>query len=304
MHTAILARRGRRPVPGCDRDIPSGGLISMIEGTPCPALRPLGLEQIFRNVLTLLYKKFPHGDELMTLGKIILVVDDDPAMRRLIGEYLGQHGFRLYLAPSGDEMSRILSETPVDLIVLDMKLGEEDGLSLLRDLRSRSEVPIIVLTGSRREEVDRIIGLELGADDYVLKPFSMRELLARIRAVLRRAEIRDALHDRNEKRTLYRFGDWVLNLRMRRLTAPGGAPIGLTNGEFSLLAAFVRAPQRVLSREQLLTATRMHEDVFDRTVDAQILRLRRKLEADPSHPVLIRTERGAEYIFTAPVLVS
>jgi two-component system OmpR family response regulator len=240
----------------------------------------------------------------MTLGKIVLVVDDDPATRRLIGEYLSEHDFRLCLAPSGNEMSRILSETPVDLIVLDMKLGEEDGLILLRDLRSRSDVPIIVLTGARREEVDRIIGLELGADDYVLKPFSSRELLARIRAVLRRAEIRDALQDKSEKRTLYRFGDWVLNLRTHRLTAPGGEPIALTNGEFTLLTAFVRSPQRVLSREQLLAATRMHEDVFDRTVDAQILRLRRKLEADPSHPALIRTERGAGYIFTATVLAS
>jgi DNA-binding response OmpR family regulator len=239
----------------------------------------------------------------MTHGKIILVVDDDPATRRLIADYLSQHDFRLYLAASGDEMSRILSETPVDLIVLDMKLAGEDGLALIRDLRPRSDVPIIVLTGARREEVDRVIGLELGADDYVLKPFSPRELLARIRAVLRRAEIRDALHDKNEKRTLYRFGDWVLNLRTRQLTAPGGEPVALTHGEFSLLAAFLQSPQRVLSREQLLAATRMHEDIFDRSVDAQILRLRRKLEVDPSHPALIRTERGAGYIFAAPVLV-
>jgi DNA-binding response OmpR family regulator len=240
----------------------------------------------------------------MTHGKIILVVDDDPATRRLIADYLSQHDFRLYLAASGDEMSRILSETPVDLIVLDMKLAGEDGLALIRDLRPRSDVPIIVLTGARREEVDRVIGLELGADDYVLKPFSPRELLARIRAVLRRAEIRDALHDKNEKRTLYRFGDWVLNLRTRQLTAPGGEPVVLTHGEFSLLAAFLQSPQRVLSREQLLAATRMHEDIFDRSVDAQILRLRRKLEVDPSHPALIRTERGAGYIFAAPVHAS
>jgi two-component system OmpR family response regulator len=240
----------------------------------------------------------------MTHGKIILVVDDDPATRRLIADYLSQHDFRLYLAASGDEMSRILSETPVDLIVLDMKLAGEDGLALIRDLRPRSDVPIIVLTGARREEVDRVIGLELGADDYVLKPFSPRELLARIRAVLRRAEIRDALHDKNEKRTLYRFGDWVLNLRTRQLTAPGGEPVALTHGEFSLLAAFLQSPQRVLSREQLLAATRMHEDIFDRSVDAQILRLRRKLEVDPSHPALIRTERGAGYIFAASVHAS
>src|SRR5712671_634059 len=191
-------------------------------------------------------------NELMTFGKIILVVDDDPATRRLIADYLNQHDFRPYLAASGDEMSRILSETPVDLIVLDMKLAGEDGLALIRDLRPRSDVPIIVLTGARREEVDRVIGLELGADDYVLKPFSPRELLARIRAVLRRAEIRDALHDKNEKRTLYRFGNWVLNLRTRQLTAPCGQPVALTHGEFSLLAAFLQSPQRVLSREQLL----------------------------------------------------
>jgi two-component system, OmpR family, response regulator len=240
----------------------------------------------------------------MTFGKIVLVVDDDPAMRRLIAEYLGQHDFRLFLAAGGKEMSQILSSTPVDLIILDMKLAGEDGLALIRELRPRSDVPIIVLTGARREEVDRVIGLELGADDYVLKPFSPRELLARIRAVWRRTEPRDALHDKNEKRTLYRFGNWVLNLRTHQLTAPDGAPVALTPGEFSLLAAFLRSPQRVLSREQLLAMTRMHEDIFDRSVDAQILRLRRKLEADPSQPTLIRTERGAGYIFTAPVLVS
>ena len=209
-----------------------------------------------------------------------------------------------YLAASGAEMSQILASTPVDLILLDMKLTGEDGLALIRDLRPRSDVPIIVLTGARREEVDRVIGLELGADDYILKPFSPRELLARIRAVLRRTEIRDALQDKNEKRMLYRFNNWMLNLRTHQLTAPDGAPVALTHGEFSLLAAFLRSPQRVLSREQLLAATRMHEDIFDRSVDAQILRLRRKLEADPSQPTLIRTERGAGYIFTAPVLVS
>jgi DNA-binding response OmpR family regulator len=240
----------------------------------------------------------------MAFGKIVLVVDDDPAMRRLIAEYLDQHDFRLFLAASGEEMLQTLSSTPVDLIILDMKLAGEDGLALIRELRPRSDVPIIVLTGSRREEVDRVIGLELGADDYVLKPFSPRELLARIRAVLRRTEIRDALHDKNEKRTLYRFGDWVLNLRTHQLTAPDGAPVALTPGEFGLLAAFLRSPQRVLSREQLLAMTRMHEDIFDRSVDAQILRLRRKLEPDPSHPALIRTERGAGYIFTAAVLAS
>ena len=240
----------------------------------------------------------------MALGKIVLVVDDDPAMRRLIAEYLGQHDFRLLLAASGEEMLQTLSSAPVDLVILDMKLAGEDGLALIRELRPRSDVPIIVLTGARREEVDRVIGLELGADDYILKPFSPRELLARIRAVLRRTEIRNTLHDRNENKTLYRFDEWVLNLRTHKLSAPNGTPVELTHGEFSLLAAFLRSPQRVLSREQLLALTRMHEDIFDRSVDAQILRLRRKLEADPSQPTLIRTERGSGYIFTAAVLVS
>ena len=233
--------------------------------------------------------------------KSILVVDDDPAMRGSISEYLGQHDFRVDVAGSGCEMSRILEETPVDLIILDIRLGGEDGLALIRDLRSRSDVAIIAVTGARRDEVDRILGLELGADDYVLKPFSLRELMARVRAVLRRADIREALRGPDQARTQFRFGDWVLNLRTHRLTGTDGGTVALTHGEFSLFAAFVRSPQCVLSREQLLAATRMHEDVFDRSVDAQILRLRRKLEADPSRPALILTERGAGYVFAAAV---
>ena len=167
-----------------------------------------------------------------------------------------------------------------------------------------SSLPIIIVTGHRRDEVDRIVGLELGADDYLTKPFSPRELLARVRAVLRRVEAARAVPPEESKAIRYRFAGWELNLRLRRLSAPSGASVALTVGEFSLLTAFLRSPQQVLSRDQLLAATRVHDDeVFDRSVDVQILRLRRKLEANPSAPELIKTERGAGYVFTAPVQV-
>jgi DNA-binding response OmpR family regulator len=200
-------------------------------------------------------------------------------------------------------MARVLAEGPADLLLLDVRLTDADGLELLRDLRMQSALPIIVMSGHRREEVDRVVGLELGADDYLTKPFGMRELLARIRAVLRR--VQTVLPSSQDKtRTRYSFADWELNLRTRRLTSPAGEDVPLTKGEFGLLAAFVASPQRVLSREQLLTASRVHDqEVFDRSIDVQILRLRRKLETDPSHPQLIRTERGVGYVFTATVEV-
>jgi DNA-binding response OmpR family regulator len=194
-----------------------------------------------------------------------------------------------------------MDESVVDLVVLDLKLGEENGLQLVNELRTRSSVPIIVITGHWRDDVDRIVGLELGADDYLTKPFNLRELLARVRAVLRRA---GTAPPPEGKGTRYRFAGWELNLRTRRLTSPTGARVALTIGEFSLLAAFLRSPQQVLSREQLLAATRLHdEEVFDRSIDVQILRLRRKLEADASAPELVKTERGVGYVFDAPVQV-
>jgi two-component system, OmpR family, response regulator len=245
-------------------------------------------------------------------AKTVLVVDDDPAMRAMIADYLGDRGFRVVTAADGGEMARVLAEGTVHLILLDLKLPDEDRMNLIRSLRAGSGVPIIVLTGHHREEVDRVVGLELGADDYLTKPFGLRELLARIRAVLRRGEMatpapegaeQDA--DRpGEKRapTRHRFAGWELDLRVRRLRSPDGEIVPLTRGEFNLLAAFLRSPRRVLSREQLLAASRVHDDeVFDRSIDMQILRPRRKLEADPSQPALIRTERGAGYILTVPV---
>jgi DNA-binding response OmpR family regulator len=163
-------------------------------------------------------------------------------------------------------------------------------------------VPIVVVTGHRRDEVDRVVGLELGADDYLTKPFSLRELLARVHAVLRRSVATSPPPEAGGKRVRYHFAGWELDPRARRLTSPDGQVVPLTKGEFDLLVAFARAPQQVLSREQLLAASRLHDDeVFDRSIDVQILRLRRKLEADASDPTLIKTERGAGYVLTVPV---
>jgi DNA-binding response OmpR family regulator len=187
------------------------------------------------------------------------------------------------------------------VVILDLRLGEEDGLDLLREIRSRSDVPVIITTGHRCDEIDRVIGLELGADDYVSKPFGLRELLARIRAVLRRRESARRALQRHPEQSRCRFGGWEFNRRTRRLTDPNGMPVTLTKGEYALLIAFLDAPQRPLTREFLLQATRVHEDVFDRSIDVQILRLRRKMEIDPSAPRIIQTERGVGYVFALPV---
>jgi two-component system OmpR family response regulator len=233
--------------------------------------------------------------------KHVLAVDDDPAIRAMIADYLADNHFRVSTAASGGEMARALKAEPVDLVILDVQLDDEDGLELVRDLRTRSALPIIVLSGHRRDEVDRVIGLELGADDYLTKPVSLRELLARIRAALRRAEAASPAGP-DDRRTRYRFAGWELSMRTRRLKGPNDDVVALTKGEFSLLAAFLEAPQRVLSREQLLAASRLHDaEVYDRSIDVQILRLRRKLESNPSDPRLIRTERGMGYVFAAPV---
>ncbi len=235
----------------------------------------------------------------------VLVVDDDPALRALLLEYLGGNELRVSAVGNGSEMMRAFDQGAIDLVVLDLRLPGEDGMQLARRLRERAAVPIIVLTG-RAEEADRVMGLELGADDYVTKPFSPRELLARIRAVLRRSALTaQAQLDapaRADRRRALRFAGWELNLRTRRLLAPDGRQVELSNHEFNLLVAFCSAPQRVLSRDQLLDLSRLNNaEVYDRTVDVQVLRLRRKLEADPFHPALIVTERGAGYRFDTPV---
>ena len=234
-------------------------------------------------------------------GTRILVVDDDPAMRHLIAEYLESNSIDARLASGPKDLERELALGEPNLIILDVQLGQDDGFDILRKLRSSSDIPVIITTGHRRDEIDRVVGLELGADDYVTKPFSLRELLARIRAVLRRKQALPASTKAGGGPRLYRFGNWELNARTRKLGDPAGAPITLTKGEYALLVAFLELPQRILTREQLLQATRVHEDIFDRSIDVQILRLRRKLEVDPSAPQLIKTERGSGYIFSLPV---
>src|ERR1700722_7551795 len=231
----------------------------------------------------------------------ILVVDDDPTMQNMVVNYLEQHDMRVFAASKSQEGARQVAETVPSLIILDLRLGPEDGLDLLREIRSQSDVPVIITTGHRHDEVDRVVGLELGADDYVTKPFSLRELLARIRAVLRRHEAGRLAAPRDPQQGRCRFGDWQLHRRARRLTDPDGTFVALTKGEYALLVAFVDAAQRPLSREHLLQATRVHEDVFDRSIDVQVLRLRRKLAQDPSAPQIIQTERGVGYVFARQV---
>jgi DNA-binding response OmpR family regulator len=238
----------------------------------------------------------------------VLLVDDDPALRSMLQDYLGEHDLRVTAVASGQQMHAVIDAEPIDLILLDLRLPGEDGLHLAQAVRQRATVPIVLLTG-RIEEADRVMGLELGADDYVTKPFSPRELLARIRAVLRRYQVQTRLQpaqdrnpERDPERRAFRFAGWELNLRTRRLTSPQRLAIELSNGEFSLLVALCGAPGRVLSRDQLLSLSRLHEaEVYDRSVDVQVLRLRRKVEADPARPQLIRTQRGAGYLFDAQV---
>jgi DNA-binding response OmpR family regulator len=219
----------------------------------------------------------------------------------MILNYFVENNIRTLVASNRQAMVERLGDNEVNLVILDLRLGPEDGLDLLREVRINSDVPVIIITGHRRDEIDRVVGLELGADDYLTKPFNLRELLARVRAILRRFDAGRALPAREPERGRFRFSGWQLDRRIRQLTDPAGSPVALTKGEYAMLLAFLEAPQRPLSREQLLQATRIHEDVFDRSIDVQILRLRRKLERDPSAPRVIRTERGVGYVFAAAV---
>jgi two-component system, OmpR family, response regulator len=235
-----------------------------------------------------------------TIQPHILVVDDDPQIRELLQEYLTENALRVSVASTGEQMTAILDNEAIDLVILDLRLAGEDGMAIARTLRDKSAIPIIMITGIR-DEADRIMGLELGADDYLTKPFSPRELLARIRTVLRRTRGQALTEARQRELRAYRFVDFELNLRTRRLTKRAQR-VELTNGEFNLLAALLAAPQRILTRDQLLEASRVYDnEVYDRSIDVQVLRLRRKIETDPSQPQFIMTERGVGYSFNSPV---
>jgi DNA-binding response OmpR family regulator len=236
-----------------------------------------------------------------TIRPHILVVDDDPQIRQLLEEYLTENELRVTVALTGREMSQVLADEAIDLVVLDLRLAGEDGMAIARTLRNESAIPIVILTGVR-DEADRVMGLELGADDYLTKPFSPRELLARIRTVLRRTRTTGAEHAHQREIRAYRFATFELNLRTRRLIRGDRTQADLTNGEFNLLAALLAAPQRILTRDQLLEASRVYDnEVYDRSIDVQVLRLRRKIEVDPSQPKFILTERGVGYTFNAAV---
>jgi DNA-binding response OmpR family regulator len=233
----------------------------------------------------------------------ILALDDDADVRQILLDYLSAQDYRVSAVARGEEMIAVLEHQPVDLLLLDLRLPGESGLQLAARVREISQVPIMILS-AQSDEADRVMGLELAADDYVTKPFSPRELLARIRALLRRAQTNAAAIAADEQVRAYRFGGWELNTRLRRLTAANGQLIPLTNSEFSLMCAFLSAPLRVLTRDQLLERSRLHSlEVFDRSIDVTILRLRRKIESDPSNPQLLTTQRGAGYIFNVPVSV-
>lgn len=236
----------------------------------------------------------------MTSSPHVLVVDDEPAIGDLIRNYLQRHGFKVSIALDGEAMRRVMAESGVDLILLDLGLPGEDGLALMRHIRSHSNIGVIIVTGSG-ESVDRIVGLELGADDFVAKPFDLRELLARIRSVLRRTASVGPNTEVSAAQEL-RFAGWRLDTRSRQLFAADGAEVALTTGEYELLHVFVQNPNKVLSRDQLLQATRNRDGgPYDRAIDMQITRLRRKIEPDCDHPVLIKSVRGAGYLFTAQI---
>lgn len=232
----------------------------------------------------------------------ILVIDGDVTLRQTVKSYLEENNMQVTSVTGREELMRRVSEIEPSLIILDSRPGDEEELDLLRNIRSQSDVPIIIATSRRHDEADRVAAFELGADDYLVKPFGLRELLARIRAVLRRGECTHTDPRQEQRRKRCRFNGWELNRSTRCLTDSHGEPVSLSKGEYALLLAFLDSPQRPLSREHLLQATRKHEDIFDRSVDVQIMRLRRKLEIEPSLPSVIRTEHGIGYIFDLPVI--
>lgn len=237
----------------------------------------------------------------------ILVVDDEPRIRAMLSRYLSDEGFRVSAASDGVAMREILDRDPVDLVLLDLVMPGEDGLSLARHIRQRSDVPVIMLTG-KGELIDRVVGLEAGADDYIAKPFHLREVLARIRTVMRRVHPQPASSaaqvapSKQPAGDTLVFQDWRFDLLKRELRRPDGNLVPLTAGEFDLLRVFASNPNRVLDRDHLMTLVKGRDwAAFDRAIDTQVVRLRRKIEPDPHNPQLIKTVRGAGYIFAAAV---
>lgn len=236
----------------------------------------------------------------MNTTEHILIVDDDREIRMLVGDYLKQHGYRVSLAADGRQMREILESSGIDLIVLDLMLPGQDGLSLCRDLRARSDLPVLMLT-ARGEPIDRVLGLEMGADDYLAKPFEPRELLARIRNILRRAR---SLPSRgvSEEVQRWRFAGWTLDAQARQLTSPEGVVVALSGAEYRLLEVFLTHPNRVLTRDQLMDLLRGREaDPFDRSIDLRVSRLRQKLGDNARAPRLIKTLRNEGYVLAAAV---
>ncbi len=234
----------------------------------------------------------------MSASQHIAIVDDEEQIRAAVGEYLELHGFRVSLADGGAALRRIMADAPpVDLVVLDLNMPGEDGLTIARYLREHSEVGIVILTAAG-QTLDRIVGLEVGADDYMVKPFDLRELLARVKSVLRRLRAARAPKPAGKSEHVIRFSGFTLHTDSHSLSDAGGNDIPLTSMEYDLLRAFAESPNRVLTREQLLDkAHRRDTDPFDRSIDVRIARLRRKIEKNPSKPQLIKTIRGAGYLF-------
>jgi two-component system phosphate regulon response regulator OmpR len=233
------------------------------------------------------------------MGQRVLIVDDDPDIRETMGEYLSENGFEIALAADGEQMRAAFAQGVPDVVLLDLNLPGEDGLTLTRWLRAHHDLGIIMVTGAG-EVVDRVVGLEVGADDYLAKPFDLRELRARLKSVLRRSGARRSERPAVPAAQRVRVGRCTLDLATHQLVDQAGAELPITGMEFDLLRVFVEHADRVLSRDQLLTLTRNREwEPFDRSIDIRIARLRRKIEVDPGKPAAIRTVRGAGYMFVS-----
>ncbi len=238
---------------------------------------------------------------MMSTAPHILIVDDDAGIRDLLGQFLQKHGFETLLARDGQQMWALYDKSAVDLIILDIMMPGKDGMTLCKELRQKSQIPIIMLTAIS-EDVDRIIGLEMGADDYLSKPFNPRELLARIKAILRRSGGTAPTRVMNKNSRVFSFSGWQLNRVERRLYSPDQVEISLSTGEYNLLLAFLERPNQVLSRDQLLDLTRNRPaGPFDRSIDIQISRLRHKIEEDHKTPQIIKTVRGGGYVLSTEV---